>query len=61
MPGNTFCHVTKRSTFTSSTTKSAVGSFLFRRVMLNMTYGTISNTPEIYTYPFFVTRKLIYG
>ena len=61
MPSNSFGHVNKRSTFTSSSSKSAVGSFLFRRVMLNMTYGTISNTPEFYSYPFIVTKKLIYG
>ena len=58
MPGHTFGHVNKRTTFTSSSNKTAVGSILFRRVMLNMTYGTISNTPEIYTYPFFVTRMM---
>ena len=61
MPSYTFCHVNKRSTFTSSTSKANLNDFIFRRAMLNMTFGTISKTPEIYSYPFFVNRKLIYG
>ena len=61
MPSYSFSKNNKRTTFTSSTSKANINDFVFRRAMLNMTFGTISKTPEIYSYPFFVTRKLIYG
>jgi hypothetical protein len=56
-----FCKVNKRTTFTSSTTKANLNDFIFRRAMLNLTFGSISKTSEFYSYPFIVTRKLIYG
>lgn len=53
---NTFSYSAKRLTQSSSTSSPTVGSLLYRRAALNMTYGSFNSTAEFYSYPFVVTN-----
>lgn len=51
---NTFCYSAKRLAQPSSTSSPTVGSLLYRRAALNMTFGTFNSTAEFYSYPYVV-------
>ena len=53
---NTFGYNTKRLTQSSSTNSPTVGSLLYRRAALNMTFGTFNKTAEFYSYPYVVGK-----
>jgi hypothetical protein len=53
---NTFGYNTKRLSQSSSSSSPTVGSLLYRRAALNMTFGSYNKPREFFSYPFIIGK-----